>query len=283
MLCLYRTVDAAANELGLRIFRKGEPVALSDVLPMLENMGLRALSETPFKVTPSGADASVWVHDFGLVAPVLAAVDVPAVKAKFERTLARVWTGAAESDGFNRLVLLAGLAPREVDILRAYAKYLRQAGIGFSQAYMEDALAGHATIARRLVDLFLASFDPSDAARKDAEAGADAIAAEIDHLLDEVANLDEDRILRRFLNAIRSTLRTNFFQPGADGQPKPYISFKLDSRKLDELPLPRPLVEIWVYAPSVEAVHLRGGRVARGGIRWSDRREDFRTDRKSVV
>ncbi|MBL8701839.1 MAG: NAD-glutamate dehydrogenase [Alphaproteobacteria bacterium] len=274
-LSLYRTVDAAANELGLRLYGKAAPAPLSDVLPMLENMGLRVLTETPYKISPAGADAAIYVQDFTLEVRGLASIDVPAVKPAFEETFSRVWNGLAESDGFNRLVLLAGLRAREVEVLRAYAKYLRQAAIGFSQAYMEDALAGNPAIARRLVDLFLAMQDP-------AQAGADAakpaaIAAEIEHLLDGVPNADADRILRRFLNVVRVTLRTNFFQR-ADGRPKDYISFKLDSQKLDDLPLPRPLVEIWVCSPRVEAVHLRGGRVARGGIRWSDRREDFRTE-----
>ena len=277
VLHLHRPDGAAPNELCLRIYRKGEPVALSDVLPMLENMGLRGLSETPYKVTPAGADP-VWVHDFGLSVAAMATVDVPSVKASFEETLTRVWTGAAENDRFNRLVLIAGLAPREVDVLRAYARYLRQAGIGFSQVYMQDALAAQPKITRRLVDLFLAQHDPSPAARAAADSRAAVLVGEITQLLEQVANLDEDRILRRFLNVVSSTLRTNYFQPGADGQPKPYISFKLDSRALDELPLPRPLVEIWIYSPAVEAVHLRGGRVARGGLRWSDRREDFRTE-----
>ncbi|WP_291830622.1 NAD-glutamate dehydrogenase domain-containing protein, partial [Bosea sp. (in: a-proteobacteria)] len=275
-LSLYRAVDAPANELGLRLYGKAQPAPLSDVLPMLENMGLRVLTETPYRVSPAGAETSVYVQDFTLVARGVASVDVPAVKDAFEATFARVWTGAAESDGFNRLVLLAGLAAREVEVLRAYAKYLRQASIGYSQAYMEDALAHHPRIARRLVDLFLAAQDP--VADKDADVRARGIAVEIEHLLDSVPNADEDKILRRFLNAIAVTLRTNFFQPDAQGAAKGYVSFKLDSQKLVELPLPRPLVEIWVYSPRVEAVHLRGGRVARGGIRWSDRREDFRTE-----
>ncbi|MBM3521541.1 MAG: NAD-glutamate dehydrogenase, partial [Alphaproteobacteria bacterium] len=274
-LSLYRTVDAAANELGLRLYGRSDPAPLSDVLPMLENMGLRVLTETPFKVEPADAGAAVYVQDFTLEVRALATIDLPSVKAAFEETFARVWNGLAESDGFNRLVLLAGLAAREVEVLRAYAKYLRQAAIGFSQTYMEDALAAHPAIARRLVDLFLATQDPGS---RDADpAAAGPIVTEIETLLDAVPNADADRILRRFLNVVRSTLRTNFFQC-ADGKARDYISFKLDSQKLADLPLPRPLVEIWVYSPRVEAVHLRGGRVARGGIRWSDRREDFRTE-----
>jgi glutamate dehydrogenase len=275
VLSLYRSVDAAANELGLRLYGKDAPAPLSDVLPMMENLGLRVLTETPYRVAPTGSAAAAYVQDFTLEARGLATVDVPAVKANFEETFARVWNGEAESDGFNRLVLRAGLGAREVEIVRAYAKYLRQAGIGFSQSYMEDALAKYPAIPVKMVALFHALHDPAQS--REGNAGESEI-AELEILLDGVQSLDEDRILRRFLNAIRSTLRTNFYQPAADGRAKSYIAFKLDSQKLDDLPLPRPLVEIWVYSPRVEAVHLRGGRVARGGLRWSDRREDFRTE-----
>src|SRR5262249_31602413 len=178
--------------------------------------------------------------------------------------------------GFNRLVLLADLDWREVTILRAYCKYLRQAGIPFSQSYMEETLARHAPLARHLVKLFEILFDPADRARVDERSAA--VVAEIQRRLHRAANLDQDRIPRRYPNVIQSTPRTTSHQGAAGGQRKAYLSLKLDSRALDELPLPRPLVEISVYNPRVEAVHLRGGRVARGGIRWSDRREDFRTE-----
>jgi glutamate dehydrogenase len=278
-LNLYRPEGPAQNELGLRVFHKESPVPLSDVLPMLENMGLRVMAEAPYEIRPkelSGSAASVWLHDIALIFRDGKEVNLAAIKSIFEEAFAAVWIGQVEGDRFNRLVIGAGLPAREVSVLRAYAKYLRQAGIPFSQSYMEDTLAAHPKIARRLVDLFLILHDPAN--RKDVDTRARGVAVEIDHLLDEVANLDEDRILRRFLNLVQVTLRTNYFQKGADGAPKSYVSFKLDSQKIDDLPLPRPLVEIWVYSPEVEAVHLRGGRVARGGIRWSDRREDFRTE-----
>jgi glutamate dehydrogenase len=203
-------------------------------------------------------------------------VELGSVREIFHAALARVWAGDMEDDGFNRLVMAAGLDWREVTILRAYCKYLRQAAIPFSQAYMEATLAGNAAIAALLVKLFRTLFKP--AAGTDREGRAKAIVTEIERALDNVANLDEDRILRRFLNVIQSTLRTNFFRGASAKRFRPYLSFKLDSRAVDELPLPRPLFEISVYSPRVEAVHLRGGRVARGGIRWSDRREDFRTE-----
>ncbi len=278
---LYRDVDSADDELRLRIFRRGEPVPLSDVLPMLENMGLRVMSEVPYRITPLGSDAQVWMHDFMMLLRETRVSDLARVKLHFEAAFAAIWNGKAESDGFNRLVISARLSARKVAALRAYAKYLRQAGIPFSQAYMEDTLARHPKIARRLVELFLCRHDPK--ARDGAAVREAGIVVEIEHLLDEVQSLDEDRILRRFLNVIRATLRTNYFQIDGTGNSKSYVALKLDSQRIDELPLPRPLVEVFVYSPQVEAVHLRGGKVARGGIRWSDRREDFRTEILSLM
>ena len=273
---LHRPPEAAGNEVRLKLYSAGAQLPLSDVLPVLEHMGLKVLSEVPHLVQPKDSERAVWLHDFGMVTADGSDVDIARVRALFHEALGRVWSGEMEDDGFNRLVLLADLDWRQVTILRAYCKYLRQAGIPFSQSYMEETLARHAPLARHLVKLFEILFDPADRARVDERAAA--VAAEIQRGLDGVANLDEDRILRRYLNVIQSTLRTNFYQGAAGGQRKAYLSFKLDSRALDELPLPRPLVEISVYSPRVEAVHLRGGRVARGGIRWSDRREDFRTE-----
>jgi glutamate dehydrogenase len=180
-----------------------------------------------------------------------------------------------EDDGFNRLVL-AGLGWRDVTLMRAYCKYLRQAAIAFSQSYMEQTLCNNAGITKSIVKLFHLRNDPDF--KGDRVAGSAAVIDEIEKALEAVTNLDDDRILRRFTNAIVNTLRTNFFQPSAKGGVKDYISFKLDSQKIDELPLPRPLVEVSVYAPRTEGIHLRGGKVARGGIRWSDRKEDFRTE-----
>jgi len=280
-LNLYRQVEAAENELRLRIFHRNAPVPLSDVLPMLESMGLKVMTEDPFRIQPLDAAAAaaagdVYMHDIALVARETREVDLARVKPLFEAAFAAVWAGEAASDGFNRLVLAAAMSVREVTVLRALAAYLRQAGITFSQSYMEDTLARHPKVARKLVDYFIAGHDP--AAGKDRDVRERGQAVEIAHMLDAVANLDEDRILRRFLNLLNCALRTNYFQTGADGKPKPYLSIKFDSQRIDELPLPRPLVEIWIYSTRVEAVHLRGGKVARGGIRWSDRREDFRTE-----
>jgi glutamate dehydrogenase len=270
---LYRPIEAGPDELRLKLYKAGRQLALSDVLPTLEHMGLRVVSEMPYRIEPAGAAAPLWLHEFCMVTPDGAEIEVAEVREIFHDAYVRVWTGALEDDGFNRLVLRAGLDWREVTLLRASCKYLRQVGIAFSQSYMEETLARNARIARKLVRLFRARFNPDRQA--EAPHRVAALEAKIGEALDRVANLDEDRILRRFLNLMQAMLRTNFFQEGGG---KPYLAFKLDSHRVDELPLPRPLYEIFVYSPRVEAIHLRGGKVARGGIRWSDRREDFRTE-----
>jgi glutamate dehydrogenase len=275
---LYRPAGAAPHELRLKIYTCGPSVPLSDLLPMLEAMGLRVNDEVPFALRPEGEeDRGLWIRDLELVSEDGAAVPLEEVRDAFHEAFAQVWRGAIEGDGFNKLVIKAKLVAREVNVLRAYCKFLRQARIPFSQFYMQQTLAKNAEVARLLVELFEVRFDP---ARQEAEREkrARSIVAEIERLLDAVANLDEDRILRRFLNVVEATLRTNYYQRAEGGGPKPYLSFKLDSRKIEELPLPRPFREIFIYSPRVEAAHLRGGKVARGGIRWSDRREDFRTE-----
>jgi len=278
---LYRPIDAKHDEIQFKVYVDGAPVPLSDILPMLENMGLKVISEIPYDVKPSDARRPVWMHDFAMRTQGAAKIDIPAVKDAFHEAFGKVWRGEIDNDGLNRLVLQAGLRAREVLILRAYSKYLRQARIPFSQDYMEQTLSQNPFIARRLVDLFLARFAPDEAKNK---AGDPAkIVAEIETALEDVSNLDDDRIIRRFLNCIESTLRTNFAQKGPDGLPKPYLSLKFDSQKLEELPAPRPFREIFVYSPRVEGVHLRFGMVARGGLRWSDRREDFRTEILGLV
>ncbi|MBO0737935.1 MAG: NAD-glutamate dehydrogenase, partial [Alphaproteobacteria bacterium] len=259
---------------GLRLYRATEPVALSDVLPILENLGLRVVAEEPFRIDCAGKTC-VWIHEFQLSGGVVPSTVSAATTAAFEEALAAVWTGRVENDGFNRLVLAAGLSARQVTLLRAYAKVLRQAGTAFSQEYMEDALSGHAEIARRLVRLFETRLDP---ARAGSSLAAISEIQAIDHALDAVNNLDEDRILRTYLQLVLKTVRTSYYQKLPSGDEKPYLAIKLASRELDLLPRPRPLFEIFVYSPRVEGVHMRAGKVARGGIRWSDRKEDFRTE-----
>ncbi len=260
---------------GLRLYRSREPVALSDVLPILENLGLRVIAEEPFRIE-SVAGSAVWIHEFQLAGMALLTTVSTIVRARFEEAIVAVWTGRVENDGFNRLVLAAGLSARQIIVLRLYAKVLRQIGTAFSQAYMEDALSGHPEIARRLVQLFEIRFDPGHIGDPSLSVIAEVQA--IDHALDAVESLDEDRILRSFLTLVLKSVRTNYYQRLPSGEPKPYLAVKLASSEIDLMPLPRPLFEICVYSPRAEAVHMRAGRVARGGIRWSDRKEDFRTE-----
>ncbi len=276
---LEREPGSPPHRFTLRLFHPREPIALADILPPAEHLGLRVLSEVPFLLhAPDGEAIALQVLTVETMDK--SAVDLLEVGPRFIEAVDKLWAGAFESDGLNRLVLGAGLAWREVAILRSYAKYLRQAGIAFSQEYMERALSAYPAIARLMADLFLARFDPAlgEASSDKRKEKIDAIEGKLAAALETVATLDEDRILRRFWNALRCTLRTNYWQTAADGAPKDWISVKIDSRTIDELPAPRPLVEIFVYSPRMEGIHLRGGRVARGGIRWSDRREDFRTE-----
>ena len=267
--------------LTLKLFQAGRPTPLSDLLPIIEHLGLRVLSEQSYALRlPDGSAAGeIGLQEFTLERPDETA-DAPADpvdrRTAFEAALDGIWSGTAESDGFNRLIWRAALDLRDVTVLRLYAKVLRQAGTSFSQSYLEDTLAANAAVARLLVRLFRRRFDPEREAGRETDCGGFVV--EIEHALDRVENLDQDRILRSYLALIEATLRTNYFQRDDSGEPKPYLSVKLDSARLDLLPRPRPMVEIFVASPRMEGVHLRGGKVARGGIRWSDRREDFRTE-----
>ena len=279
-MSLYRPLEAPEGVLQFKLFHPERPIPLSDALPMLENMGLRVEEEKPSEIRR--ADGScVWMHDFSLKYSVKGELDLDGIRDKFQETFARAWQRDVENDGFNRLVLRAKLDWREIVILRAYCKYLRQAGWTFSHRYIQRALALNPAIAALLVQLFHARFDPDR--QRGAARASESLVEEIHGALDDVAHLDEDRILRSLLGAILATLRTNYYQPAEGGEPKSYLSFKFDPKKVLELPEPRPMYEIFVYSPRVEGVHLRGGPVARGGLRWSDRREDFRTEVLGLV
>ncbi|MBX5462734.1 MAG: NAD-glutamate dehydrogenase [Steroidobacteraceae bacterium] len=274
-LNLHRPAHQKPERVHLKIVKLGEPVPISDLLPMLENFGLRVIAERPYELAwPEGGAA--WIQDFELESRERTRIDIARVEPLFREAFAATWRGDAENDGFNRLLLAAGLNAREILVLRAYCRYLLQTGVPFSQAYIERALAANAGITRNLVRLFEAMFDPD--ARPGSARRAEKLVENIRVALDAVASLDEDRILRAYLNLVLATLRTNFYQLDAVQKPKSWLSFKLDPQRLPDLPLPRPRFEIFVYSPSVEGVHLRMGHVARGGIRWSDRREDFRTE-----
>ncbi|WP_420080634.1 NAD-glutamate dehydrogenase [Streptomyces sp. JL4002] len=283
-LSLYEPVGAAPGERRFKIFRTGEQVSLSAVLPVLQRLGVEVTDERPYELRRSDR-VSAWIYDFGLRMPVSAGNGDTYLgddaRERFQDAFAAVWQGDAENDNFNALVLGAGLTWRQAVVLRAYAKYMRQAGSTFSQDYMEDTLRNNVHTTRLLVSLFEARMSPSRQA-----AGSelvDAMLEELDGALDQVASLDEDRILRSFLTLIKATLRTNFFQLDSEGQQHAYVSMKFDPQAIPDLPAPRPAFEIWVYSPRVEGVHLRFGKVARGGLRWSDRREDFRTEILGLV
>ena len=281
---VYRKRSDAHNALRLKLYILGEVMPLSASLPVFENLGLKVIAEDSFNVTLKTGDG--WSHeaavlDFMMERADEGAAELDDIKTPLEEAFHAVVSGQAESDGFNRLVLTAALAWRDVTILRTIAKFLRQAGFAFSQDYVEQALARNPDLARLLVEQFHALNDPHAAGRL--EHDTETIALRIDGALNDVQSLDDDRIIRRLRNVIVSVLRTNFYQRDENGLSKPYVAIKLDSQNLDDLPLPRPLVEIFVYSPQVEGVHLRFGKVARGGIRWSDRREDFRTEILGLV
>ncbi|UZW63179.1 NAD-glutamate dehydrogenase [Lysobacter enzymogenes] len=308
------------GEGGLRFkfYRQLDDIPLSDALPMMENMGLRVISEHPYRLT---VDAQpVYIQDFE-VETANNDIDVDRLDENFEEAFAQIWRGNAENDGFNRLILAASLSWRQVAMLRAYCKYLLQVGVPFSQSYVEETFARYPLLARLLVELFEARFDPSTGSESKAEikagqerlkvqfealhSGEDAVRAALEpviaaragkreaqaeaavtalkSLLDRVSSLDEDRILRSFIGAINATLRTSYYQRASDGSERGYVSYKFDSAQVPDLPKPKPYREIFVYGPRVEGVHLRFGPVARGGLRWSDRREDFRTEVLGLV
>jgi glutamate dehydrogenase len=272
-LRLYRPLEAPRRSLRAKVFRAGRPLALSDLLPLFENMGVEVADERPYTIVPSDREG-VSIYDFGLTYSGAEELETDRIRDAFQDAFVQTWRGETESDGYNRLILRAGLAWREAMVLRSIGRYLRQAGTTFSDRYTENALVAHPRVARLLVDLLLARFDP-DATDPDR---AERLTEEIEGQIDAVESLDQDRILRSFLAVARAMLRTNFFQRDESGARKQCLSFKLDPEQLPWLPLPHPRFEIFVYSPRTEGVHLRGGKVARGGIRWSDRREDFRTE-----
>ncbi|HLK00366.1 MAG TPA: NAD-glutamate dehydrogenase domain-containing protein, partial [Streptosporangiaceae bacterium] len=255
---------------ALRVYRTGMPITLSDVLPQLQHMGLDVVDEHPYEFSATDDQPPFWIYEFGLKA-------ASGSIETFEDAMIALWRGHTEDDGFNALVLAAGLNWREVTLLRAIARYLRQAGMRFSEEYMQRVLRANPSITRLLVRLFASRFDP---ARQDGVTErCEAITEELRGQLDEVMSLDHDRILRSYLALIDATLRTNYYQ---ERGPE-YLVLKLDPGSVPGLVSPRPKFEIYVYSPRFEAVHLRFGRVARGGLRWSDRLEDFRTEVLGLV
>ena len=292
---LYRAVDSAPGAWRFTLFVGGDGISLSQVLPVLQSLGVEVLDERPHVVQRLDG-VQCWIYDFGLSVPadLRASVEVDLdaqvpletstaplteVQKRFTAAFGAVWFGRAEADRFNELVLRAGMSWRQAVVLRAYAKYLRQATFPYSQFHIEGIALTHPQTAFALVQLFEAMFDP--------EKQDDIRVAELDEQLrasiDEVLSLDADRILRGMFSLVKATLRTNFYVVDADDRSRDYLSVKLDPSRISELPKPRPAFEIYVYSPEVEGVHLRFGAVARGGLRWSDRREDFRTEVLGLV
>ncbi|MEO8279049.1 MAG: NAD-glutamate dehydrogenase [Ideonella sp.] len=287
-MSLYVPLEEPPGRLRFKLLRAGQLAPLSESLPMLEHMGVEVIEERPYEVRrrdpgelPGDKGTDVWIDDFGMRMPGDEEIDVEPLRARFHDTVYRTWKGDNENDDFNRLVLRAGLDWRHVNMFRAYAAHMKQIGFALSRTYIQQALACNPAICSKLAELFDARFDP--AGQGDRAAAQAVIVADIEKALDTVSNLDEDRILRQYLAVIQATLRTNFFQRMADGGHKPVMSFKFDPKKIPGLPEPRPMFEIFVHSPRVEGVHLRFGHVARGGLRWSDRKEDFRTEVLGLV
>ena len=285
-LALSLTRGLGHDRLSFKVYLLGQPVVLSDSLPMLENMGVRVLAESNYRISLGAGEAAleVYLHDFELQVQTCGEIEHDTLAHLFEAAFARVFRGEVENDSFNRLVLLGGLAGEEIVVLRAYAKYLKQIGFAQSQATMALTLCAYPHVARMLVNLFKLRFDPQAFNADSAQAQVSAI----EQALEKVSNLSDDRVLRQLLALVQATLRTNFWRTGVghSGDPGPrrsFVSFKFDSAKIPGLPLPRPLYEIFVYSPRFEGIHLRGGRVARGGLRWSDRSDDFRTEVLGLV
>ncbi|MBI5263640.1 MAG: NAD-glutamate dehydrogenase [Bradyrhizobium sp.] len=286
-LSVYRVDGDDPTRFGLKVFSRGTPLSLSYRVPVIENHGLRVVNERTYQITPSATPASapVWLHDMTIEANDGKPIDITAEFAgRLEASIMAVVGDRAESDGYNALILRTGLSWREVSAIRALSRYLHQIRAPFSQDYMWATLRKNTAVTNSIVALFQARFDPRLTAT-DAERSAreTAILGEIEEQLKSVASLDEDRILRRFTNLLQAAVRTNLWQVGEDGQPRPVISFKFDARRIEDLPDPRPLYEIFVYSPRLEGIHLRFGKVARGGLRWSDRPQDFRTEILGLV
>ncbi|MEJ8569856.1 NAD-glutamate dehydrogenase [Microbaculum marinum] len=273
------------ERLGLKLFRVAEPVPLSERVPILENMGFKVINERTYRISRpgEGGTTQIWLHDMVLERADGAAIDLDRLAEPLGAAFRAVMTGEAENDGYNALVVKAGLEWRDIAVLHAYSLYLRQIRIAYSQDYLWLTLQRHPDIAGMLVELFRVRFMPEAVGRESREASEQAVVDRLESALEGVPSLDEDRIIRRFINLIRSTLRTNFYQTDVHGKPKAAMAFKLSSRAVDGLPDPKPYVEIFVYSPRVEGVHLRFGKIARGGLRWSDRPQDFRTEVLGLV
>jgi glutamate dehydrogenase len=263
-----RLPEADRRELNLKVFHLGEPLPLSDLLPQLEHMGLRVNGEHPYRIGLQSHPVSIQDFHVSYHRP----LELDQIGDRFEDAFIRIWVGSVDDDSFNRLILAAGLTWRQVAVLRSYAHYMKQIRFGFSEHFISDTLNAHATLACQLVELFECRFDPATVDRDRYQ----LLGEEFVLGLDDVELLNEDRILRRFAELIDATERTNYYC--GNDEPRSFLSIKLAPGRISELPRPVPQHEIFVCAPHMEGVHLRGGPIARGGLRWSDRLEDFRTE-----
>lgn len=282
-ISLFHEIGANEGTLRLKLFHREVSLPLSDILPLLENLGSRVIVEHPYKICPAG-ESDIWMHDFALEHDVGKgqSINLAAVRETYQDALRAVWQGKAENDSFNRLVFGARLDWRSVALIRAYARYLKQLGTLFSMDFIASVLCAHVDITRDLMALFRCLFDPRRAGQKNTDKVL-KLRQRILDALDEVQNLNEDQVIRQYLASMEATLRTNFFQQDSSGHYRECIALKINTRQLDFAPEPRPEFEVFVFSPRVEGVHLRGGKVARGGIRWSDRLEDFRTEILGLV
>ncbi len=278
IVSFFRTLqESDQRQMRLKLFSFKKQISPSDVLPVLENMGLWVKEERPYEITRSDDDY-IWMHDYSLRHSEERYAEHQ--RKDFEEAFSNIWRGDAENDQFNRLVLIAGLNWRQVSVLRAYSRYLKQIGHSFSDTYITNTLIANLAMTQSLIRYFELKFDPTSGT---ADKELTKVREVMDSHLDAVSSLDEDVILRSYKNAMTSTIRTNYFCANKDGEPHNYLSFKIDCARIIKMPDPRPMYEIFVYSPRTEAVHLRGGKVARGGLRWSDRREDFRTEVLGLV
>ncbi len=279
----YRDPTDSPLQFRFKFYRRQLPAPLADVLPILDNMGLKALAEAGFPVCRH-AQPAVWVHDFEIEDPRGANLVFADLKQAFEDAVVAVWECRTENDGFNRLVMEISLSWREAALIRALARFRQQSGLDPSQRSQEEALSAHPECAQLILELFRVKFDPAEKGTiEKRRERAQAVMARIEDALQAVESLDDDRVLRRLALLVGAIQRTNYYQPSEGGGPKPYISFKVASGELADLPAPKPFREIFVWGVNVEGVHLRFGPVARGGLRWSDRRDDFRTEVLGLV
>jgi glutamate dehydrogenase len=279
---LYQRKGEPDHRFHLKLYTYQGHKALSDMLPMLEHMGCKVVEMIPYPISPRWKQGEILVRDFMLELPENQSIQLSRVKSKVEETLIEVWSGRVADDAFNALILIAQLSWRQAEILRAYSQYLWQTGFVYSQQYIADALARHPQAARAIAEAFLLRFDPQAKTQEDDSKFRGQLVA-LDHYLDQVSNIAEDRIIRRFVDLIQATLRTNYFQVDTTGKSKSYLSLKFRSADVPDLPAPVPFAEIFVYSLRTEGIHLRGSDVARGGLRWSDRPEDFRTEVLGLV